>query len=614
MKFQSEKKELWRYASKNLQGPVGGTKKSPLLHRLQHQRLLQSEQKGNQNHSCNNAYANDSGEARSISTPPPPYSSIPELNVSRTMDYQDDNFQNHSSAINGDAEVSMSATESEMNCSQICGISKGGYDIVNTGDIMLANNYENLNEISTGSNSVYLPPSEQQKKLRRISPIKKSINCDCSPSSQTITSSNSTTTGLFAATAAKILRNCCGGGFGSTNSESTTNSSDNNNSCNKNRVIEMQTDLSHPSKAQPPEQYFNALMKQLKASQITLLLKAVKARHEPPEFLQSNLSSTSRNTVHTFQANCILTQRALILGEEPYLIACRLFLWRDLKRSSQLKRLPACPNECDPVYVCCNPLHWCRILETDLKVEQLSIIYYYPVSETPPPIYQTQNMNQNEANSKQSHKSEANKISSLEQNHSEMHGRFPVPLSTGGEDNTCPLNWCEIAYWEMAQRVGERYPAQGSTLNIYSETPYSAEGKPKTGMCLKDLVEKRNMPSPEHVQYTRQKIGLGITLQREIDGVWLYNRSTVPIFLYSPTLTESWFRVCRVEPGDCIRAFDKYRAQTLIYPAQFPGVQIGPIDTFSMRISFGKGWGYSYKRPDITRCPCWLEVLFTPQR
>lgn len=56
------------------------------------------------------------------------------------------------------------------------------------------------------------------------------------------------------------------------------------------------------------------------------------------------------------------------------------------------------------------------------------------------------------------------------------------------------------------------------------------------------------------------------------------------------------------------------RAQTLIYPGQFPGIQTGPIDKFSMRISFGKGWGCFYKRPDITRCPCWLEVLFKPQR
>lgn len=52
----------------------------------------------------------------------------------------------------------------------------------------------------------------------------------------------------------------------------------------------------------------------------------------------------------------------------------------------------------------------------------------------------------------------------------------------------------------------------------------------------------------------------GVTLSQEIDGlVWLYNRSLVPIFIYSPTLIESWFRVCRVEPGECIRAFDRSR-------------------------------------------------------
>lgn len=62
------------------------------------------------------------------------------------------------------------------------------------------------------------------------------------------------------------------------------------------------------------------------------------------------------------------------------------------------------------------------------------------------------------------------------------------------------------------------------------------------------------------------------------------------------------------------RLFYNFRAQNLVYSEQFPGVQTGPIDKFSMSISFGKGWGYSYKRPDVTRCPCWLEVLFRPRR
>lgn len=61
-------------------------------------------------------------------------------------------------------------------------------------------------------------------------------------------------------------------------------------------------------------------------------------------------------------------------------------------------------------------------------------------------------------------------------------------------------------------------------------------------------------------------------------------------------------------------SFIYFRAQSLVHTEQFPGVQTGPIDRFSMRISFGKGWGCNYKRPDITLCPCWLEVLFKPQR
>lgn len=140
-----------------------------------------------------------------------------------------------------------------------------------------------------------------------------------------------------------------------------------------------------------------------------------------------------------------------------------------------------------------------------------------------------------------------------------------------------------MAYWELGQRVGERYPAETPTINIYSEKPYSSANGDIEGMCLKDLIEKRTTPSPSDVQNTRQKIGLGgsdivrlqandfidvfllfffrigVTLSQETDGVWLYNRATVPIFVYSPTLTDSLSRVYRVEPGDCLRAFDIYK-------------------------------------------------------
>uniref|UniRef100_B3P3I3 GG21962 n=1 Tax=Drosophila erecta TaxID=7220 RepID=B3P3I3_DROER len=41
---------------------------------------------------------------------------------------------------------------------------------------------------------------------------------------------------------------------------------------------------------------------------------------------------------------------------------------------------------------------------------------------------------------------------------------------------------------------------------------------------------------------------------------------------------------------------------------------MGPVDYFSIKISFGKGWGRDYKRQDIMGCPCWLEVHFSHLR
>lgn len=38
------------------------------------------------------------------------------------------------------------------------------------------------------------------------------------------------------------------------------------------------------------------------------------------------------------------------------------------------------------------------------------------------------------------------------------------------------------------------------------------------------------------------------------------------------------------------------------------GAQTGPIDIYSVRISFAKGWGPKYQRQEVTACPCWLEV------
>lgn len=50
---------------------------------------------------------------------------------------------------------------------------------------------------------------------------------------------------------------------------------------------------------------------------------------------------------------------------------------------------------------------------------------------------------------------------------------------------------------------------------------------------------------------------------------------------------------------------DRYRAMT-------EEMALGPVDVHSVRISFLKGWGQTYKRQDIKSCPCWMEVILNP--
>lgn len=145
-------------------------------------------------------------------------------------------------------------------------------------------------------------------------------------------------------------------------------------------------------------------------------------------------------------------------------------------------------------------------------------------------------------------------------------------------------------------------------------------------------------------------------MSRESDGIWIYNRSLQPVFVHSPTLNDLDSRsllVYRVPPGHCLRAFDhiKYVRQLIIsislksctsfvesfrsncscilfvsisfnraaresfsWLNKIAGNEMGPIDNYSLRISFVKGWGPNYSRLEVISCPCWLEVLLSPCR
>ncbi|KAI1233193.1 hypothetical protein IHE44_0004785 [Lamprotornis superbus] len=115
------------------------------------------------------------------------------------------------------------------------------------------------------------------------------------------------------------------------------------------------------------------------------------------------------------------------------------------------------------------------------------------------------------------------------------------------------------------------------------------------GFCLGQLNSDNKS---QLVQKVRSKIGYGIQLTREVDGVWVYNRSSYPIFIKSATLDNPDSRVLlvhKVFPGFSIKAFDYEKAYSLQRPNDHEFMQ-QPWTGFTVQISFVKGWGQCYTR------------------
>ncbi|KZC04010.1 Mothers against decapentaplegic like protein 6 [Dufourea novaeangliae] len=278
---------------------------------------------------------------------------------------------------------------------------------------------------------------------------------------------------------------------------------------------------------------------------------------------------------------------------DPHLLCCQIWRWPDLAHPSELKRLPVCHSAKDPVYICCNPYHWSRLCKP----------------ESPPPPY---------CLIADRLRPEDRAPSEGDQRRCKNSTPVPLPgsLTTNGEGETGQKEWCTLAYWELGGRVGRLYPVEPSTVNVF-DSLHDGDG-----LCLATLAEN-HVASPA-VQRTRSKIGLGLMLSQETDGVWAYNRSESPIFVNSPTLDDPESRtllVYRVPPGFCLNIFDRTKILQLPYgsgntrtTSQAGGFASGPVDINSVRISFAKGWGPKYSRQEVTSCPCWLEVLLAPCR
>ncbi|XP_055291560.1 mothers against decapentaplegic homolog 6 isoform X2 [Moschus berezovskii] len=316
-----------------------------------------------------------------------------------------------------------------------------------------------------------------------------------------------------------------------------------------------------------------SLLKRLKERSLDTLLEAVESRGGVP-------------------GGCVLVPRAdLRLGGQPappQLLLGRLFRWPDLQHAVELKPLCGCHSfaaAADGPTVCCNPYHFSRLCGP----------------ESPPPPY-------SRLSPRDEYKPLDLSDSTLSYTETEAtNSLITAPDASMSPDATKPSHWCSVAYWEHRTRVGRLYAVYDQAVSIFYDLPQGS------GFCLGQLnLEQRS----ESVRRTRSKIGFGILLSKEPDGVWAYNRGEHPIFVNSPTLDAPGGRalvVRKVPPGYSIKVFDFERSGLLQHGPE-PDAADGPYDPNSVRISFAKGWGPCYSRQFITSCPCWLEILLNNHR
>ncbi|XP_061414375.1 mothers against decapentaplegic homolog 6 [Lethenteron reissneri] len=341
----------------------------------------------------------------------------------------------------------------------------------------------------------------------------------------------------------------------------------------------------------------HALLKRLKEKQLEALLQAVESRGGArtacvlvPVEGSATRSSPRLGGPSVTDADCGLPL------PPPHVLLCRLFRWPEVRHTAELKRLSVCGQHghVEGDSVCCNPYHLSRLCGP----------------ESPPPPYSRFPLVEQ---SKSTDLSEST-TSSTETGASQSPPQFSdQSLSPDAMKQPC---WCHVAYWEHRSRVGRLYPVGDASVAVFYDLPHG------DGLCLSQLTASHGNRAggiagsgggiSESTSRTRAKIGYGLLLSWEADGVWCYNRSQHPLFVNSPTLDGLGARnpvVRKVPPGYSLRAFDFQ--QSMLLQEHQARHENGPYDPNSIRISFAKGWGPCYSRQFITSCPCWLEILLS---
>lgn len=113
--------------------------------------------------------------------------------------------------------------------------------------------------------------------------------------------------------------------------------------------------------------------------------------------------------------------------------------------------------------------------------------------------------------------------------------------------------WCNLAYWEHSNRVGALTSVDRQQVNVVSDHPQSDD------LCLSSLAAGMiKLPA----NTTRSQIGAGISISHEGDSMWLYNRSSGPVFVHSLTICDvdsflgNSSMIFKLYPGFCMRAYN----------------------------------------------------------
>ncbi|KAK9876940.1 hypothetical protein WA026_015974 [Henosepilachna vigintioctopunctata] len=333
----------------------------------------------------------------------------------------------------------------------------------------------------------------------------------------------------------------------------------------------------------------------------------------------------------------------------PHVIYCRIWRWPDLQSYHELKSIESCkyPFSFRNNDVCINPYHYDRVTRNVLspvsssKVDNTSAHSQHLVPQpVEPNISCNASKAQDGVNGRTSptaipsHESSSGSIKSKHPQYKyENLGKKALPtpenlsntsinsdqvhqIVTKVETLSQPYTpdpeqptYASISYYELYNRIGEIFHVHSNSVIVDGFTEPNTESN---RFCLGML---NNVSRNSTVEKTRKHIGKGVQLYFVNEEVYVECLSDRALFLqsgiYNYQKNYHPSTVCKITRGCPIRVFSSVDFAEVLSECLNHGFEAvyNLTNMCTIRISFVKGWGANYLRPDITNTPCWIEIL-----